>query len=145
MVSVSSKYMRLVITALAATMGSLAASAQPDWKDCATAQQYRVQHGSEWQERSGAVKLCYDTHAFTLTTPAKRWYTGIVRYTQHLEGGYLVEQFFSEENDKYPGSELQFRIVRRTPAIITITNLGTGEVWKMESGSLPEVKVTAPH
>jgi hypothetical protein len=133
--------MRFPITALIATVLYLPASAQPGWKDCATAQKYRAQENGEWKEHTGEVKLCYDTHAFTLTMPQHHLYTGIVQYRQHLEDGYIVEEFYSEEKPQYPNSEFRFHIIRSTPAIITITRIPTGQVYQLQSKELREVKI----
>lgn len=87
--------------------------------------------------------LCYDTHAFTFKAGQKTWYTGITRYRQHLENGYLIEEFYSEENEQYPESELRFHIIRSNPAIVTAVRIPTGETWQIQSHELAEVKLNA--
>jgi hypothetical protein len=125
---------------------SLPSAAQPGWKDCATATHYRLLEDSTWQEKTGDILLCYDTHAFTFKIGKVKWYTGIVRYRQHLEKGYLVEEFYSEENNEYPESEFRFHIVRSSPAVVTVLRIPTGETWQILSGELTEVKLdTAAH
>ncbi len=137
------QFMRGVIFSLMFAAIPVAAFAQAGWKDCATAQQYTLQQNDSTTAVTAAISLCYDTYAFRLTIQKKTWYTGIVRYNQHLENGYLVEEFYSEESNHYPHSELYFHIVRSTPATVSVTHISTGETWEFQSKELTEVKLEA--